>query len=113
MTIELLSEHMDVIPTLVKWYMSEWGPYYGINGPGNAQRDLMSRCKTDTTPLGLVAIENGNVLGTAALDHDDTTKLIPSVVGLLVAPEYRRRGTATSLIAAAELWASRLGFHEL
>lgn len=56
----------------------------------------MLRCKHDTIPLGLVAIENGNVLGTAALDQDVTTKLTPLVVGLLVAPEHRRRGIATS-----------------
>ena len=112
MTVEPLVNHKDAIPTLVKWYESEWKPYYGINGPGDAQTDLISRCK-DTIPMGLIAIENGDVLGTAAIDKDVATNLTPSIVGLLVAPEYRRRGIATSLISAAEKWASQLKYRKL
>jgi len=113
MTVEPLAEHKDVIPTLVKWYESEWEPYYGSNGPGDAQSDLISRCKYDTMPIGLIAIENEHVLGTVAIDKDVTTNLTPSIVGLLVAPEYRRRGIATSLIRAAEKWASQLKYRKL
>ena len=102
MMIELSSDRLEVIPTLTKWYQFEWEPYYGKDGPGNARVDLESRCNRDELPVGLVAIEDNQVLGTAALDLDVTTNLTPSVVGLLVGPAYRRRGIATALIKAAE-----------
>ena len=113
MTIEPLSEHQWVIPTLVKWYRSEWEPYYGSEGPGNAKADLVSRCNRNAIPYGLVAIEKDHVVATAALDIDVTTNLTPSVVGLLVGPEYRRRGVATALLRATEHHARQLGYRRL
>jgi GNAT superfamily N-acetyltransferase len=104
---------MIVIPTLTDWYQSEWEPYYGKDGPGDARADLESRCNRDELPIGLVAIENNQVLGTAALDLDVTTDLKPSVVGLLVAPAYRRQGIATALLNAAEDLARQLGYSRL
>ena len=113
MIIESLSDHEWVIPTLVEWYRSEWEPYYGADGPGDAQSELVSRCNCDGLPYGLVAIENNRVVGTAALDRDVSTNLTPSVVGLLVGSEYRRRGIATALFIATEDHARRLGYQRL
>jgi len=113
MIIELISDHLEVIPTLTEWYQSEWEPYYGKDGPGDARADLESRCNREEIPAGLVAIEDNQVLGTAALDLDVTTNLTPSVVGLLVEPAYRRRGIATALLKATEEIARQLGLRRL
>ena len=113
MVIEPISDHLEVIPTLTSWYQLEWDPYYGKDGPGDARADLESRCNRDTLPIGLVAIEQGCVLGTFALDLDVTTNLTPSVVGLLVGPAYRRRGIATALLKAAENLARQLKYSRL
>ena len=113
MAIELISDHLEVIPTLTEWYQSEWEPFYGKDGPGDALADLESRCNRDELPIGFVAIEDNQVLGTAALDLDVTTNLTPSVVGLLVEPAYRRRGIATALLNAAEDLARHLGYRRL
>ena len=113
MVIELLSEHIGVIPTLSEWYQSTWEPYYGINGPGDARADLESRCNHDQLPIGLVAIEDNQVLGTAALALDVTTNLTPSIVGLLVGTAYGRRGIATALLGTAEELAGQLGYRRL
>ncbi len=113
MVIEPISNHVHVIPTLVEWYQSEWKPYYGKDGPGDARADLVSRCNRDRLPLGLVALEDDQTLGTTALDLDVTTHLTPSVVGLLVAPPYRRQGVATALLMASEEIARRLGHRQL
>ena len=43
MIIEHLSDHPDVISELADWYLSEWGPYYGHAGPGDAHADLEAR----------------------------------------------------------------------
>lgn len=109
MTIELLANNTDLLPTLVRWYECEWGPYYGADGPGNAELDLASRCNRDTIPVGFVAKENNQLLGVTALDRDPTTNLTPSVVGLLVADEFRGRGVAAKLIKAATGYAANLG----
>ena len=113
MVIESLCDHAWAIPTLAKWYRSEWEPYYGVDGPGEAEADLVSRCNRDAIPYGLVAIENHRVVGTVALDVDVTTNLTPSVVGLLVGSEYRRRGIATALLQATEDRAHQLGYQQL
>ncbi len=113
MMIELIADHLEVLPTLTEWYQSEWEPYYGKDGPGDARTDLESRCNHAELPIGLVAIEDNQVLGTAALDLDVTTNLTPSVVGLLVDPAYRRRGIATALLNAAEDLARQLEYRRL
>ena len=110
MEIELLADNREILPTLVDWYEREWSLYYGVDGPGNARADLASRCNKDAIPVGVVAKENNRPLGVAALDLDPATDLIPSVVGLLVADEFRRRGVASKLLQSAILHAERLGY---
>jgi len=113
LNIALLADHAGFIATLAEWYEQEWEPYYGGQGPGDARADLLSRCNRDRLPAGLVAIDNDCVLGTAAIDCDMTTGLSPSVAGLLVATEYRRRGVASALLEAAERLATDLRYDEL
>ena len=113
MNIQLLADYAEVIPTLTDWYLSDWEPYYGLNGPGDARANLESRCNRDELPIGLVAIEDNQVLGTAALDLDVATNLTPSVVGLLVGPAYRHQGIATALLEATEDISHQLGHRRL
>ena len=113
MIIELLADNTEFLPTLVKWYEREWGPYYGSDGPGNAQLDLTSRCSRDAIPVGIVAKEDNLLTGVAALDRDAATNLTPSVVGLLVADEFRGRGVASSLIQSATGIAEGLGYDHI
>ncbi len=113
MNIQLLADHTDVIPTLTDWYILEWEPYYGIQGPGDAKDDLDSRCNHEVIPIGLVAMEGDQVCGTVALDLDTATNLTPSVVGLLVGRDYRRRGIATALIESVEDLACRLEYSQI
>ena len=110
MKIKPLAEHNELLPILTEWYMSEWELYYGVDGPGDAQSDLESRCNYEEIPIGLVAIEGDQVCGTVALDLDAATNLTPSVVGLLVDRAYRRRGIAAALLKSAEDLAHTLGY---
>ena len=50
-----------------------------------------------------------NFYEAGALDQDATSSLAPSVVGLMVANEYRRRGVASRLLKAATRLAQDLG----
>lgn len=109
MDIALLAHHIEFLPALAEWYRDEWEPYYGVDGPGDALADLKSRCNEHRLPIGIVALEDDKVRGVAALDLDVATKLAPSVVGLLVAPEYRGQGVASLLLESAKSLAEGLG----
>ena len=60
-----------------------------------------------------MAKENNQLLGVAALDLDAATRLTPSVVGLLVADEFRGRGVASRLLIAATRFAEGLGYRHV
>jgi GNAT superfamily N-acetyltransferase len=107
--IALLADHTGAIDTLAAWYEHEWGPYYGAQGPGDAAADLASRCSRDRLPAGLVAIDDDKIVGTAAVGRDAASGIAPAVVGLLVVPEYRRKGVAGALLDAAGRLAKDLG----
>lgn len=113
MEIELLADYPDSIPALVECYVSAWEPYYGENGPGDAQAELESRTNRDAIPIGFIATENGEICGAAALDLDVSTGFVPSVVGLYVLPSQRGRGVAKALIEFAGVVAKRLGYVRL
>jgi GNAT superfamily N-acetyltransferase len=113
MRVALLADHTGAIDTLAAWYEHEWGPYYGAHGPGDAAADLASRCNRDRLPAGLVAMDDDRIVGIAALCRDAASGLAPAVVGLLVVPEYRRKGFAGALLDAAGQLANELGYDEL
>jgi GNAT superfamily N-acetyltransferase len=113
MRVALLADHTGAIDTLAAWYEHEWGPYYGAQGPGDAAADLASRCNRDRLPVGLVAMDDDRLVGTAALGRDAASGLMPAVVGLLVLPEFRRQGVAGALLDAAGQLANELGCDEL
>ena len=72
--------------------------------------DLQSRCRRDTIPIGLVAIDEREIMGTVAIDREPTTQLEPSIVGLLVRPGRRGEGIATGLLRAAAGLAKTIGY---
>ena len=113
MDIALLAHHIEFLPALAEWYRDEWEPYYGVDGPGDALADLKSRCNENRLPIGIVALQDDQVKGVAALDLDAATKLTPSVVGLLVGPEYRGQGVATLLLESAKQLAGKLDYSRL
>lgn len=121
MPLDLRITHLvdvpDTIPTLVRWFIEEWEPYYGPTGPGDAERDLASCCNRDEIPMALVALDaDERVVGTAALKPQSLEThrhLSPWLAALLVARERRGKGIASILITAIEDEARRLGFDAL
>ena len=53
---------------LERWLLEEWEPYYGPDGPGDAEADLRAARVRDALPICLVAVDSDDrPLGTIAL----------------------------------------------
>ncbi len=114
--IELLADHPEAMLVLKELFESEWEPYYGASGPGDAEIDIKKSANRTELPIAIVAIVDGNVCGTAALKKESVTTypdFFPWLAGLLVAPEYRRQGIGERLIIEIEKLAKQLGYKEI
>jgi GNAT superfamily N-acetyltransferase len=104
----------EAVPTLARWFVEEWSPWYGPDGPGDAQADLAACSSRSELPICLVALNGDNdALGTAALKSESVGSELgvgPWLAALLVGREYRGKGVGSSLVEAIEGEAYRLGF---
>lgn len=116
-TIAHLLEHPHLVPVLAEQFIEEWRPWYGPDGDGDAEADLLACDSRDALPVCLIALdEDGNLLGTIAIRETSVGSDVaegPWLTGLLVAPENRGKGVGTALVAALESEADRLGFKAL
>lgn len=109
-----LADKAEAIPELADLFISEWEPYYGATGPGDAMADL-SRClNRHALPLAFVALgPKDDAIGTAALKERSVPShahLKPWLAALVVAPAARGRGVAGALAERIESAAKTLGF---
>ena len=114
MKILHLCDVPEAVPVLAAWFVEEWMPYYGPDGPGDALADLEACTQKDALPVCLVALdEGGEVLGTAALKEDSVGSDVaggPWLAAFLVGQAHRSRGVGTALIGAIEDVAKDLEF---
>ncbi|WP_240232323.1 GNAT family N-acetyltransferase [Devosia lacusdianchii] len=111
----LLIDHKDAIEPLSALFESEWPDWYNARG-ASARTDLSERMRRDGLPLGIVALQDGVVVGTCALTASSgglVTERSPWVGGLVVMPQVRRRGVAKALLGRAKAEALRLGHRRL
>ena len=101
MTIEYLADHPEALPTLARWQHGEWG-HTNPGDTAEARRArLQSYSNRDRIPLTVVALENGEVLGSASLiAHDMETRmeLSPWLASVFVGEPYRRKGIGAELV---------------
>ncbi|WP_323783587.1 GNAT family N-acetyltransferase [Leisingera sp.] len=115
--IALLFDQADAMQRLAELFIAEWTPWYGPDGKGNAEADLIGCMNRDQLPIAVVAVsKDGQILGTAALkleslgsEHFDG----PWLAAVVVDPDFRGHGIGTSLIQAVEEQARRLGFAKI
>jgi predicted N-acetyltransferase YhbS len=72
---------------------------------------LESSANRDRSPLTVVALEDGHVLGSASLiphDMDTRMELTPWLAGVFVGPAYRRKGIASELVRRIVAEAAKL-----
>ena len=114
--ISYLVDHPEYIPQLAQWLFEQWGSILGEETPAARLKKLNTHLNRVALPIAWVAHANGQVLGTAALrihDLEDREDLTPWLGGVLVGPQFRRRGIGEMLCAAVEERARSRGIETL
>ena len=101
MTIEYLADHPETVDTLVQWLHREWGNVRGGETLEQRRKRFAGSLNRDRIPLTVVALEAGELLGSASLvAHDMETRmeLTPWLASVFVGEQYRRRGVGAELV---------------
>ena len=101
MTIEYLADHPETLDTLVQWLHREWGHVRGGETLEQRRKRFAGSLNRDRIPLTVVALEAGELLGSASLiAHDMETRmeLTPWLASVFVGEQYRRRGVGAELV---------------
>lgn len=111
MTIEYLADHPEALDTLVQWMHQEWGQVRGSETLEQRRKRFAGSLNRDRIPLSVVALEAGELLGSASLiAHDMETRmeLTPWLASVFVAQQHRRRGIGAELVRRVMAEAGKL-----
>jgi GNAT superfamily N-acetyltransferase len=115
--VKHLAEHPDVIPTLADWVYDQWGHWMSSETtPEMLAAKFEKRAVPGRIPGTLVAMEDGEPLGTASLvahDLPERVDLSPWLAAVYVAPEFRGQGIGSALVRAVMDAALALGVEVL
>ncbi len=116
MKIDFLNNYLDFVPKLAELHSNEWSHL----SPDVTLEDraiiLKEVAKSIDIPFMLVAVENNQLIGSAALVYEDmkTRKdLSPWLAAVFVKPEFRYKGIGTKLIKRIEIEAKMRGITKL
>lgn len=113
MDIDYLSRHPQYTETVAHLIYSA----FVVNTPRTAKLDKITdnlrKAGETESPITFVAIENGQCVGTVSIFSNDLktqSALSPWLAAVIVCPEFRNQGIASSLIKHACSVAKSLGF---
>lgn len=116
MKIDLLGNHLDLLPELAKLHFDEWRHFSPDQTLDDRIVKLRELAKSSDVPLIVVAIDNNQLIGSAALVNEDMKtrkELSPWLASVFVKSEFRKKGIATKLVRHIEQEATRLGIERL
>ena len=99
--IHYLAEHPEFVETLAQWHYAQWKSMMDDDSVARRVAVLTARSNWRAIPTILVAIEDDELCGSAALiesDMETRPGLTPWLSEVYVAPEFRRRGIASMLV---------------
>jgi GNAT superfamily N-acetyltransferase len=116
--IDYLANHPWCAAELAEYFYDHWREIYQRRGVTvtAVRKAIEERTNVGSLPLAIVALHNGQAVGTATIklqDLDCRPQLTPWLAGVMVAPAFRRQGVATALIERIVEEARRLGLPRL
>ena len=114
--VEPLALHPEALPELCRLFEAEWPSWYGPGGPGSATDDLVASSAAAGLPIGVVAVQRGEVCGVAVLKAESIPShrhLSPWAAAGLVKTSLRGRGIGSVLLAALEEQARSQGYRAI
>jgi GNAT superfamily N-acetyltransferase len=103
MMISDLADHPSWLPVLARWHYDQWGPLTGADRLDGYVALLTKTASSKAIPSVLVAISEGDLLGSASLVASDLPlcpELTPWLAQLFVEPTRRRAGVGAALVSA-------------
>jgi predicted N-acetyltransferase YhbS len=111
-TMGLLADHPEHLPTVAGWIHHEWGSWRPGSSPALVAERLQSHLRRSGLPLMVLALDGAECVGCASLraaDLEGREDLSPWLASVYVPEARRRAGIGTQLVRAAELAAARQG----
>lgn len=116
MNIDYLCRHPEHADNVALWIYNE----FVVNSPRIAALDTLKNRFQNTSetewPITFIAIEGCQCVGTVSIVGNDLktqNALTPWLASVIVSPEYRKRGIASTLINHACSAAKALGFEKI
>ena len=112
-TIGFLADHLDTIPTLIKWFRDQWPDYHAEISQEEMRLDFLEEASRDRLPIRLVAFESNHLVGTITLRETNTEKppeFQQELGGLFVVASNRGHGIASELVRAGMQVAREQGY---
>jgi N-acetylglutamate synthase-like GNAT family acetyltransferase len=111
-----LADHPEFIPTLAGWHRREWAHFRPDETIETWIGKLRSVCGHNEIPTVVVAVLEGEMVGSAMLMKESMRTrmdLSPWLAGVIVAPGHRRRGIGALLVERIVREAGSLGFERI
>jgi predicted N-acetyltransferase YhbS len=112
MRLEYLADHSELAPLLAAWHHHEWAALMPEWSLEQAVAELRGHTGRRQIPTTFVALESGDLLGSASLlaaDLPGWGHLSPWLASVFVVPERRGQGIGKRLVVRAVVEARELG----
>lgn len=116
-SVQLLADVPEIIPTLAIWYKEEWAAWFADSSLEDIETDFRDVANRDQMPLALAAFDYASTpLGVCSIrvhPFEPYPDAGPWLRGLYVHAPYRGKGIADELLRAACAHAARLQIPKL